>query len=272
MKRLQLFVASLCLLAAPPGARAQEPPKALEDPTAEDLARGRTLFVAQCVVCHGIGGTGGRGPSLARAKLRRAPDDQALVDVLDEGVPGTAMGAMWQLNDRELVQVAAYVRSLGSVAPEVLPGDTARGRELFEGKGACTACHIVRGEGSGLGPDLTDIGARRGGAHLRESLLDPGASRPERAVPWEPRSFATYVVVDVVTRDGREITGQRVNEDTFTIQLREADGTFHSLRKADLASLEKPPDTSPMPSYRDTLAPAEIDDLVAWLASLRGER
>ncbi len=34
MKRLQLFVASLCVLAAPPGAPAQEPPKALEDPTA----------------------------------------------------------------------------------------------------------------------------------------------------------------------------------------------------------------------------------------------
>jgi putative heme-binding domain-containing protein len=178
---------------------------------------------------------------------------------------------MWQLNDRDLVQVAAYVRSLGNVAPEVLPGDAARGRGLFEGKGACTACHIVRGEGSGLGPDLTDVGARRGGAHLRESLLDPGASRPERVVFGKPRSFATYLVVEALTQDGREITGQRVNEDSFTIQLREADGTFHSLRKADLASFDKPPDRSPMPTYRDTLTPAEIDDLVAWLASLRGE-
>jgi putative heme-binding domain-containing protein len=163
------------------------------------------------------------------------------------------------------------VRSLGTVAPEVLPGDPARGRELFEGKAGCTACHIVRGRGSGLGPDLTDVGARRGGSHLRESLLDPGASRPEWPVPFEPRSFAAYVVVEVVTRDGREITGQRVNEDTFSIQIRDAEGGLHSMRKAELASLEKPPGASPMPSYRDTLEPAEIDDLVAFLASLKGE-
>lgn len=272
MKRLLHLAAALCVLGAPAETLAQEPPKPLEDPTAEDLAQGRALFESQCVVCHGIGGAGGRGPGLARATLRRAPDDQALVDVLFEGVPGTAMGPTWQLNDRELVQVAAYVRSLGRIAPEVLPGDPARGRELFAGKGACAACHIVAGEGTGLGPDLTDIGARRGGAHLRESLLDPGASRPARAVPWEPRRFPTYVVVDVVTRDGRVITGHRVNEDTFTIQVQEADGTFRSLRKADLASLEKPTHASPMPSYQDTITAAEIDDLVAFLASLRGER
>lgn len=271
MKCLPLLVVMLFLLAAPPEARGQEPPEPLKDPTAEDLARGRTLFDSQCVVCHGIGGTGGRGPSLARAKLRRASDDQTLVDLLFEGVSGTAMGPMWQLNDRELVQVAAYVRSLGSVAPEVFPGDVARGRQLFEGKGACAACHIVRGVGIGHGPDLTDIGARRGGAHLRESLVEPGASFPERAVFFEPRSFTTYLVVEAVTGDGRQIVGQRVNEDTFTIQLRETDGTLHSLQKADLTALEKPPDTSPMPSYRDTLEPAEIEDLVAWLATLRGE-
>jgi len=62
-----------------------------------------------------------------------------------------------------------------------------------------------------------------------------------------------------------------VNEDTFTIQLRDVDGSLQSLRKADLASLEKPPGASVMPSYRDTLEPDEIDDLVAFLATLRGE-
>lgn len=268
--RFFLLLSAFCLLASTLGAQELEPPKALESPTAEDLARGRTLFRAQCAGCHGMEGQGGRGPSLNRPKLRHAPDDQALVKVVFDGLPGTGMAAAWQLSDRELVQVAAYVRSLGSIEPEVLPGDPARGRELF-GEAGCTACHIVQGLGTGLGPDLSDVGALRGGAHLKESLLDPAASRPEWPIPWEPRTFAGYVVVEAVTHDGREIRGHRVNEDTFTIQIREADGSLHSIQKADLVTLAKARDESPMPSYRDTLEPGEIDDLVAFMATLKGE-
>jgi putative heme-binding domain-containing protein len=271
MKSLLLLSAVVCLFVPSLGAQELKPPKALENPTTEDLTRGRQLFATQCVGCHGVGGTGGRGPALTRPKLRHAQDDQTLVDVIFNGLPGTGMGPSWQLSDRELVQVAAYVRSLGAVEPEVLPGDPARGRELFEGKAGCTACHIVGGVGTGLGPDLSEIGALRGGAHLRESLVEPAASRPEQPVLFEPRSFAAYVVVEAVTREGREIHGHRVNEDTFTIQIREADGHLHSLRKAELATLAQARDESPMPAYGEMLEADEIDDLVAFMASLRGE-
>lgn len=271
MKHGSLLLVLACLGASSLDAEEPPPPKPLANPTAEDLAQGRRVFRAQCAGCHGIDGTGGSGPSLARRKLRHAPDDEALVRVLVDGISGTAMAAAWHLNNKELVRVAAYVRSLGGVPSETLPGDASRGRALFEGKGGCNACHIVRGSGRGLGPDLSTIGDERGGAHLRESLLDPGASRPEEVVPFEPRSFSAYLVVDAATRDGREISGHRVNEDPFTIQIREADGRLVSLRKADLASLQKSPDRSPMPSYRDVLTSAETDDLVAYLASLRSE-
>jgi putative heme-binding domain-containing protein len=170
-----------------------------------------------------------------------------------------------------MVQVVAYVRSLGRIPTAALPGDASRGRALFEGKGACAACHIVRGVGGSFGPELTDVGSRRGAAHLRESLLDPAADQPERAVPYEPASYPAYLMVDAVLRDGRTISGYRVNEDPFTIQLRGSEGELRSLRKAELARIEKRPGQSPMPSYRGVLSPAEIDDLVAWLSSLRGE-
>ena len=62
-----------------------------------------------------------------------------------------------------------------------------------------------------------------------------------------------------------------VNEDTFTLQLRDAAGALHSLRKADLARLENEPSASLMPSYKGMLTEAELQDLVAYLASLRGE-
>lgn len=265
------LVVGACLLAVPLGAQALKPPKPLASPTAADLERGHALFDAQCARCHGIGGTGGMGPPLARAKLRRAADDEGLISILFEGVPGTAMGAAWQLSERELTQVAAYVRSLGNKPAEALPGDPVRGKTVYDDKAACASCHIVRGMGGGQGPELTDVGDRRGAGFLRESMLDPGATLPERAVPYEPNTYAGYLVVRALTRGGADIVGARVNEDSFTIQVRDGAGRLYSLRKAELLSLEKKEGTSLMPSYRSTLTAAEIDDLVAYLMTLRGD-
>jgi putative heme-binding domain-containing protein len=265
------LVVLACLLTVPVAAQAPTPPQPLASPSAADLERGHALFDAQCARCHGVGGTGGMGPPLNRAKLRRAPRDEDLISVLVEGVPGTAMGGAWQLSERESAQIAAFVRSLARVPAEELPGDPVRGRAIYEGKGACATCHIVRGAGRGQGPELTDVGAGRGSSYLRESLVDPGAHLPERLVPYEPNSYAGYLVVRAVTRGGADVVGTRVNEDSFTIQVRDGAGRLHSLRKAELRSLEKKQGVSLMPSYRDTLTAAEVEDLVAYLMTLRGE-
>ena len=59
-------------------------------------------------------------------------------------------------------------------------------------------------------------------------------------------------------------------EDSFTIELKDATGRFHSFRKLDLEKLEKLPGKSVMPSFKDTLSSTQLDDLVAYLASLKG--
>jgi len=217
------------------------------------------LFEAHCALCHGETGAGGRGPNLIRPTLPHAPDDEQLAHVIRRGIPGSEMPGFWQLADREVLLVTAYVRSLGRVEPVQLPGDAARGRALYQ-KSGCMACHIGHGEGSGVGPELSDIGARRNAAYLRESLLQPNA-----AVPPE------FLVVSVATSGGKTIRGVRLNEDSFTIQLRDPAGRFYSFRKADLASLKKEPGVSLMPSYESRLSAAQLDDLIAYLASLRGE-
>jgi putative heme-binding domain-containing protein len=228
--------------------------------TAEENALGRRLFDAHCVRCHGIGGTGGEGPSLARPTLPRAPDDQALERVIRNGIPGTEMPRTLRMLDRELAPLMAYVRSLGNLPPVDVPGDPEHGRELYLGKGACSLCHIVRGEGESLGPDLTDVGSRRAPDYLKASLVDPGAAVSPR-----------YLLVSARTTEGREVRGMRINEDPFTIQLRDERGALHSLDKLRLTELRKEPGQSLMPSYRVELSPSEIDDLVAYLARLRGE-
>jgi len=124
-----------------------------------------------------------------------------------------------------------------------------------------------RGRGNSLGPDLTAVGARRGAAHLRSALLNPGTRKIRDSF-----GFTNFLVISVVTRDGREVRGMRINEDTFTLQLRDADNRIHSFRKQDLTELNRQSNRSLMPSYKTVFSPTEIDDLIAYLASLRGER
>ncbi|MCW5980373.1 MAG: c-type cytochrome [Bryobacteraceae bacterium] len=247
-------------LAAPGLIRAQD--AAAEDPLAglgaEDVAAGKVLYEGHCAACHAPDGSGGRGASLAHPQLRRAADNRALVRVIRSGIRGTEMPATWQMSEREILRVAAYVRTLGRKRAESLPGDAARGRRLYVSNG-CSGCHIVRGEGAGAGPELTDVGARRNAAYLRESLIAPDKAVPER-----------FLLVTAATADGRRIEGVRLNEDPFTIQIRDGANRFHSLRKLELAELKRLPGRTTMPAYAH-LPPADIEDLVAYLASLRGE-
>src|SRR5260370_935129 len=112
-----------------------------------DLLQGEKLFKVHCALCHGPNGEGGRGPLLTRAKLSRAPDDGALLRILEDGIRGTEMPGAGAMSDREIRQTAAYVRSLGKLMQSVVPGDAARGAEIYRGKGSCTGCHSIRGEG-----------------------------------------------------------------------------------------------------------------------------
>jgi putative heme-binding domain-containing protein len=165
------------------------------------------------------------------------------------------------MSEKEHRQVAAFVRSLGRVSIQPVPGDAKRGREIYLGKGGCAACHMIKGQGGLMGPDLSAIGWRRSAAYLREALLEPEAAVPD-----------DFLQVRVVPRDGAQITGVRLGEDSFAIQVRDYNGRLHSYWKRDVKQILKDRGKSPMPSYKDKLGDAEVTDLVAHLASLREEQ
>jgi cytochrome c oxidase cbb3-type subunit III len=227
--------------------------------TPADLQRGERLFLGQCGRCHGPKGEGGLGAILAQPRLRHAPDDESLFRVIRDGILGTEMPAGSTLSTREVWQLAAFVRSLGRVPIETVAGNAQRGHEVFRAKGKCSQCHVANGEGISVGPELSDIGARRSPKYLRASLVDPGVNAPDG-----------YVQLRITTKDGRRITGVRIAEDTFTIQLVDLSGRPYSFFKQELTEMKKDFDKSPMPSYRDVLTASELDDLVAYLVSLRG--
>jgi len=208
---------------------------------------------------------GGTGPGLNRARLRRATDDWALINLIKEGISGTEMPLTWQMDDDEVRQVVRYVRSLGRAEVTPLPGDPMKGKALYA-KNVCSKCHAVRGQGGVLGLDLTDFGARHGAAHLRKILLDPGSAKLQ-----DSYGYFAVLTVHVATHDGRVVQGLRVNEDSFSILLRDADSRLHSFDKRELAEIKREPESSMMPNNAKVLSGSEIDDLIANLSGLRSE-
>ena len=81
-----------------------------------------------------------------------------------------------------------------------------------------------------------------------------------------------YLLVTVVTTDGRNVTGVRVNEDSFSLQIRDESGRSYSFWKSEIAQVNKQRGKSPMPSYKGQLSEDELTDLIAYLASLKEEK
>jgi putative heme-binding domain-containing protein len=223
-----------------------------------DVQQGRRLFDGRCAGCHGKGGTGARGSNLAQPALVHASDDAALFRVIRRGIPGTEMPSSALVTDREVWQLAAYVRSLGRQPTDTIAGNARMGESLFRGKGGCLQCHTVGFEGGRMGPVLSGVGARRGVAYLRQTLLAPESRIPQ-----------SFGFIEVVAKDGARVRGIRVNEDTQSIQLRDLTDKLHSFWKDELAELTYLAGKTPMPGYKGVLTGAELNDLVAYLSTLR---
>jgi putative heme-binding domain-containing protein len=137
-------------------------------------------------------------------------------------------------------------------------GHAATGKAIFDGKGGCGACHSIGDRGASLGPDLGDIGIKRSAKSLRLSLIDPDAEIRKE-----------YYTVVVVTKHGETIRGLTLNEDDLSIQIRDINGNPRSFLKDDLKTARRE-QRSLMPSYATRLSGAEIDDVVAYLRTLKG--
>lgn len=258
--RLSLYAAIVLAIVVPRASAAQ---------SNADIQAGKTLFSGMCVTCHGFDGTGGAGPPLDRPKLLLAPDEKALRNIISEGIPDRGMPRVRRVTENEMRQLVAYVRSLGKTARPPVTGNPQKGREHYARLG-CAGCHIINGQGGSLGPSLTEIGRLRGADYLRQALVEPGAMLPRGTLPIPARGYSEYLPVRVVMKDGSEIRGVRLNEDVFTLQLRDTSGAIHSIRKSSAEVIRKEAGTSLMPSFASRLNPGELNDLVAYLASLGG--
>ncbi len=225
--------------------------------TQADIAAGARVYSAQCVQCHGANGDMVPGIDLRRGQFRRASSDDDLARVITSGAPAAGMPP-FALQPAELAGAIAFIRAgFDATAGAVAVGDPARGRALFEGKGTCTTCHRVSGRGPRIAPDLSDIGLTRTASALQRTLLDPSSAMMPINRP-----------VRIVTKDGRTITGRRLNEDTYSVQVIDDREQLLSIAKSDVRTLAVET-RSTMPSFAERLGAGEIADVIAYLLTLR---
>jgi putative heme-binding domain-containing protein len=257
---LYLLATLAALLAQQPPADNVLPPAKNPFDTPQDAAVGNRLFQTHCSYCHGAQGEGGRGADLTAGRFRFGDSDAELFTTIRNGIEGSEMGPARATND-EVWRIVAFVKRLSAVSAQPsAAGDPAAGKTIYETKGGCAACHRIGERGGNLGPELTDIGRRRGAKFLEESLLKPEADLP-----------SNYRGVRVVAKTGETATGVRLNEDDISIQLRDTRDNLRSFLKDNVKEIRRD-SPSLMPAYGATLTRKELEDLVAYLSSLRGAR
>ena len=160
----------------------------------------------------------------------------------------------WRKPDAE--KLAQQERRLDELAGFLPKGDAERGEKLFSNRNRskCITCHLKGEKGVRLGPDLTWIGAIRSERDLLEAIVYPSAS------------IARYhEVVNVVTKDGKTVSGLMVKETVDAMFLSSAEGVVKAVAFQDIEHARYS-NVSLMPEGLDkVLKPEEIADLVAYL-------
>ncbi len=224
--------------------------------------------------CHGADGTGGgHGPGIVDLRRPRATTKDAVRDVILKGIPGAGMPA-FHIPAAEADAIAIYVMTLKTpaaspaVAERFLPGDAAAGERFFASKGNCLSCHMIRGRGGVLGPDLSNVGRERSPARIEQALRDPGAAPPPSAGRGgrggRGGGAPSYRAVTVRLRDGSTLRGIAKNESPFDLQLLDLNAKLHLLQKDQIAEVVR--EKSIMPPVHAT--PDEMRDLMAYLSRL----
>jgi len=235
--------------------------------SAQTAEAGRRPYQARCASCHSDDGTGGgHGPNIVDVRPPRATSKDAVRDLILKGIPGGGMAA-FEIPTAEADAIAVFVMTLktpsaGAAATrEGAPGDPVAGERFFSGQGNCTGCHMVRGRGGVLGPDLSTVGRDRSPAQIEQALRDPGAAP---AAGTGRGSAPPFRAVTVRTRDGQSIRGIAKNESAFDLQLLGMDGKLHLLLKDQIAEVAR--EKTLMPKVEATAD--QMRDLVAYLSRL----
>jgi cytochrome c oxidase cbb3-type subunit 3 len=229
----------------------------------------KPLYAANCQSCHGADGRGTpQGANLVRSLIvLHDRYGSVLGPYLRGSHPPVAGNAtkFETLTNHEVLLLAHFVRDRVNDtlrgAPmfkpgNVLTGDPRAGADYFNGDGGCKECHSPTG-------DLAGIGKRLEPVNLQQRFLFPSGGARRQA------ANAKVVTVTVTTESGETLTGELERMDDFNVSLRDASGTYHSVRRTPGTRLVKHDPFAAHVALLARITDKNIHDVVAYLETLK---
>jgi cytochrome c oxidase cbb3-type subunit 3 len=231
--------------------------------------RGKTVWVAECVTCHGPLARGtDTGPNVVRSLVfLRDRYGSEIGPFLKKGHPLQSGKPPSSLTDAQITDLAHFLRKQLNDTLRGAPtftvqkfksGDPKAGEEFFNGAGKCSGCHSPAN-------DLAGIASRYETVDIQTRMLFPGGGRGRRGGP----PSASAVRATVTPQGGAAVSGVLVYMDDFVVSLQESNGAYRSFRRSPSLKIDK---TDPLEAHHallDTITDKNIHDLVAYLETLR---
>jgi len=253
------FVVLIGGLLSPALLEAQGGPADRQKVDPASAARGRSLYAAHCINCHGSSAKGGpNGPDLIRstAVLR-----DRLGSHIGPAMRAAAASHQAALTADQIVDVShflrdrveAVTRNRTPTAPiDVLTGDPEAGRAYFFGAGRCSSCHSPTGDFARLRSRTPDA------LTLQQRLLFPTLTRSEK-----------HVEVTVTPLSGPTVSGTLVRVDNFSVSLRDASGDYRAFSRVAGVKVEIRDPLTVHYDLLDQYTDEAIHDVVAYLWTLK---
>ena len=225
-----------------------------------DTSAGSRTFSTNCSGCHGSDGRGGeRAPNIATTRTVVAMTNKDLQAVVEHGIAGAGMPSFRYLGEQGITDLVGYLRLLQGLGQPTIKvaGDAATGRAIFFGKGGCSRCHMVAGEGGFIAPDLSGYGVGVSQEAIRRAIEEPD-SHLQRS--------GTGVVV-LRTAQGQQLLGLLRSEDNFNLVIQTEDGQFNSVSKSNLADIRYTSHSLMPRDFAKRLTSGEIQDLTSFLVT-----
>ena len=253
--------------------------KQIVDAAAAD--RGRSVYIADCVTCHGPKARGAgdngpenqKGPDLVRSlTILHDRYGNTLGPFLAKGHPMQSGRASASLTTAEVQDLSHFLhQKVGdtlrsgpySQIQNVLTGNAAAGAAFFNGAGKCNGCHSPTG-------DLAGVAKKYDPPTLQQKFVFPQASgRGGRGGRGAPVTPTKPVTVTVTQPSGAPVTGVLVHLDDFNVSLRDTAGAVKTWKRVPGLKVEKHDPYQAHIDLLDQYTDKNIHDLAAYLETLK---
>ncbi|HEY1497734.1 MAG TPA: c-type cytochrome [Candidatus Solibacter sp.] len=230
--------------------------------------RGRKVYAAECINCHGTHARGGdNGADLVRSEVvLHDRYGSTIGPFLKKGHPTQttppAQLTAAQIEDLSHTLHQEVYNTLRSALQiqNVLTGDSKAGAAYFNGEGRCATCHSATG-------DLAHIASRMDPPALQQRFLFPGGGGGRRGGRGGPAPKP--VTVTVTPPSGAAITGALMYLDDFNVALRDSAGEYRSFKRTPAVKVVK---NDPLQAHHELLdryTDKNMHDIVAYLETLK---